>query len=264
MLSRHRGAYRAAARGGVIALAILLYRPSPSFGEAQRPDQPPSADNKTEPGQNGRTAQILPPVKLVKTFQTPHATSDTSKNAKNTNNKSSADWWMVCLTFILSVAAVIQCEIFILQIFTTRSQLRAYVFIEKIKIKRRALSNNWDIMYTVKNNGVTPAHRVHIWATSSAFDGNTDFLFLIPNSPAYESLGSIAPHGDFIDNDESVESVSVADLKSGKRAIFLWGRILYKDVFRCSRRTDFCYFVGGESGLDGDEMFAYDKGNDST
>ena len=75
----------------------------------------------------------------------------------------------------------------------------------------------------------------------------------------------MGPSGDFIEEDADFEElVDMADLEAERKAIFLVGRIDYQDVFRGRQTTDFCFCFMGKLSAEGEQMSAYDEGNDST
>jgi hypothetical protein len=76
----------------------------------------------------------------------------------------------------------------------------------------------------------------------------------------------MAPNGDFFEFDEKLEGkATFEEIKSGRKAIFLTGNIIYDIVFGSSRHaTNFRFYIGGDEGCDGSEMFAASEGNDAT
>jgi hypothetical protein len=81
-----------------------------------------------------------------------------------------------------------------------------------------------------------------------------------------QSLGSIGPSGDFYDYVESLEgTATTAELQAEIKAIYLVGIINYETVFAQNfRTTNFRFFIGGDAGCEGKEMFADLEGNDAT
>jgi len=153
---------------------------------------------------------------------------------------------------------------------TAERELRAYVYVEKTNIK---FQGGWNIEYRLKNFGKTPAHNVRLISIAKVVDwngGNPE----IPVPNHVETVGSMAPQGDFFDFTEELEGRADFDeIKNGSKAIFLVGSIIYDIVFEPSRRTtDFRYYVGGDMNCDdfgkmnttGGEMFAASEGNDAT
>jgi hypothetical protein len=72
-----------------------------------------------------------------------------------------------------------------------------------------------------------------------------------------EDFGSMAPHGDFFEYDSEFLNISPLDMRLGERAIYLTGTIEYDTVFEMARRvTNFRYYIGGDMGIEGNEMYA--------
>jgi hypothetical protein len=73
------------------------------------------------------------------------------------------------------------------------------------------------------------------------------------------------PNGDFFEFDEKLEGVATLDeIKNGHKAILLSGTVVYSTVFAVPRReTNFRYYVGGDMGCEGDQLFAASDGNDA-
>ena len=144
-------------------------------------------------------------------------------------------------------------------------QLRAYVYIEKTKFRSTG-TDAWEINYRIKNFGLTPAHNVRLISIAKVVDWKERHPAEIPTPNHVETIGSMAPNGDFFEFDEKLEGIApVVDIRDGNKAIFLLGTIIYDTVFDIGRRTtSFSYYIGGDMGCDGDEMFAASEGNDAT
>ncbi len=146
---------------------------------------------------------------------------------------------------------------------TAERQLRAYIYVEKTDLSY--VNGAWKHSYRIKNFGQTPAHKVKLTSRTQAVDWNGGSPS-IPQPTNVENLGSMAPNGDFFDNENKIYgSATEAELRSGTKIVFLVGKITYLTVFNSTERfTDFQYYVGGSMGYTGGEMFADDKGNDAT
>lgn len=144
-------------------------------------------------------------------------------------------------------------------------QLRAYVYVEKTKFTFDNGTWDWAHSYQIKNFGQTPAHHVRVVSRSEVVDWS-DGHPQIPKPTDALSLGSMAPYGDFFENDCSINGVpTIQELNSETKAIFLVGTITYSTIFGGPERvTNFRYYVGGDMKYVGGEMYAYDDGNDAT
>jgi hypothetical protein len=63
---------------------------------------------------------------------------------------------------------------------------------------------------------------------------------------------------------EPLTAEDFAGLKSGKRAIFVYGEITYLDVFGKRRFTRYRYFTGGATGVRGVRLNGHEDGNEAT
>ena len=76
----------------------------------------------------------------------------------------------------------------------------------------------------------------------------------------------MAPNGDYFEFDVELEgTATLEEIKEGKKAIYLTGNIVYEIVFKNTLHiTNFRYYIGGDQGYDGNEMFADSTGNEAT
>jgi hypothetical protein len=113
---------------------------------------------------------------------------------------------------------------------TAERQLRAYVYVDNAYFEQLG-AITWRITYKIKNFGQTPAHNVRLVELAQVVewnDGNPG----IPQPTDSVELGSIAPGGDFFENEARLQGYCRwQDLYSGATAIYLVGIIRYRDVF---------------------------------
>ena len=124
-----------------------------------------------------------------------------------------------------------------------------------------ATRDEWSVTYKIKNSGSTPAHRTYVFAIAKAVAWPAEPL---PIPSARDSLGSLAPNGDFVDCDAGiVDGLTAEEFRTKAKVIFLVGKITYVDAFGRRRWTKFCYAAPSEARSDG-EMDIHDSGNEST
>jgi hypothetical protein len=176
-----------------------------------------------------------------------------------------ADWSSSdTIAAIASIAGLLQVAALIFTIFVMirngRRQLRAYVFVENAWAKRVADKDEWTIKYRVKNTGATPAYKARVTDIAKAVDWTISAL---PKPIQTEYFGTMAPNGDFIEQDsDTVTGVTNEELRNVTKTILLVGRIDYLDAFKCKRWTEFCFCTSDEDPSDG-EMSVYDRGNEA-
>jgi hypothetical protein len=144
---------------------------------------------------------------------------------------------------------------------TAERQLRAYVYFKETKVDFAA----WKIAYRIDNFGQTPAHKVRLLTIAKVVDWVDGKPAAIPIPDRVETIGSMAPNGDFFEFEIDIEGIATEDeIKQGTKAIYLTGNIVYQTVFdRALRVTNFRYYIGGDQGYE-TEMLADSLGNDAT
>jgi hypothetical protein len=146
---------------------------------------------------------------------------------------------------------------------SSERQLRAYLYIEKIPVKRHG--DTFRVAFWIKNFGQTPAHNAKVEYVFEIVDCVDKKPTEIPVATDTASLGSIAPLTDSYELDDQLTGVDLLSIQSGDKAIYLTGSITYDTEFSQGRVTNFRYLIGGEIGWEGDdEMSADDSGNDAT
>jgi hypothetical protein len=146
---------------------------------------------------------------------------------------------------------------------TAERQLRAYIYIEKVRFK--LTGDLCNIKYRIKNFGQTPAYNVRVLSAAAVVDWNNGVPQIpIPNE--VETLGSMAPREDFFWLEQKADiAADRASIEGGTRAIFLVGTIVYEVAFEIrARETNFSYYIGGDAGTNGKQMLASSIGNDAT
>jgi hypothetical protein len=153
---------------------------------------------------------------------------------------------------------------------TARQQLRAYVFVDNISIWNVTTPLTWEVASSykptgaeithssrgpfitmqIRNTGQTPAHYVVNWGHIVVREFPLVGKLVLPPAP-FVTKNSI-PAGGISIKTLSIEKLltadEVADLKSNKKAIFVFGYIKYRDAFGKRRRTEYRFFYNGYSG----------------
>jgi|SRR5882672_1529792 len=133
--------------------------------------------------------------------------------------------------------------------YSMRMQLRSYVYPRFMNLAEPIVPNKiTKIANGYENGGNTPAFNVSSLATTeSIVDGsNPKFIFKALTG----SKASIAPRGTF---DEQVfigpqTPTQIAQIRTGKRKIYVVGRITYSDVFNTAHHTEYCMMLVPETG----------------
>ena len=291
MPDSHRSAYRALARSGLAFVALLvcgaLDRPAPSGGDPQNTAEAQAQAQQDRPGYGYPSP--APVVVNVNPNQQPRAEEGSGRP-----KDYSTDWWMFGVTVILAFIACVQVAVFRRQarrLYQTIDQmrqseireLRAYVFVTSIDIanvapstlpeNKRTPAHLHDpttppkIRLFLNNSGKTPAYDVII--SSHMFMEKADYK-LLPHEPPdiKTSKTIIAPGGSTVHNTDLGDVPNITQLHgimTGAYAIFINGKITYKDAFGKDRWTRFAFFHNSDSGTVGEttEVSGCTEGNEA-
>jgi hypothetical protein len=169
---------------------------------------------------------------------------------------------IVLLTFVASGLLIIAY----LGITTARAGMRAYVAVAEAHLENIGDGQIPIAVLTIRNFGRTPAYQLTQWARVGAD------VFPLKNEPPKAKKDKtlptrvLAPQGDVVLRPKYKTSLSadgIAALEAGTHAIYVRGKIEYRDAFNRKRRTNYLLFAGGKIGFTG-ELSAYVTGNDAT
>lgn len=156
---------------------------------------------------------------------------------------------------------------------TAERQLRAYVLVTAVRIENIGGGNAPEAIVTIKNCGQTPAYELTQWSNMG--------LDLFPHSidPPMrdrpdDKMGKhpLGPNSELFsrptlgtkEKPRRLQAFEIDGLAKGDIAIYVIGRIRYRDAFGKSRITDYRFFYGGPLGITDGAMAAYSEGNTTT
>jgi hypothetical protein len=155
---------------------------------------------------------------------------------------------------------------------SAQRQIRAYVGPEGATIGD---GTTWDppqpnvpgVVMFIKNFGQTPAYKVVSWAQIAVIavkDENT--MLIVP--PMVEqfstTVGSGASYNKISKLDRQLAPNEIADIAAGVRAIYWYGRIEYRDIFKRPRFTNFRLRYMGQYPPPANAILNFsEKGNDT-
>jgi hypothetical protein len=147
---------------------------------------------------------------------------------------------------------------------TARAQLRAYVMVEGAKVINFGATPT--VQVTLKNSGQTPAHDVSVWGSVDVAIYPLQEKADPPSTPP-DQEGTIGS-GSFIywtgTPDRTLVRDEIDGVLSGEAALYVFGKALYKDVFRRDQTTEFCFAYGGPHRTPSGAMFQYKNWNKAT
>lgn len=150
---------------------------------------------------------------------------------------------------------------------TAERELRAYLFTDSAKIASPPSNQGGSITLVLKNFGLTPVYNYTLsWGVRvvSAIPGGVapDVPEVTPSDQLRGPLPPGATHSlrpplPVLTDDE------LGELASGKKLLYAYGKIVYKDAFGKRRFTKFCYAWGGIYGSGVGHLAFADKGNEA-
>jgi hypothetical protein len=288
----------------VLGLAILFALPVDSWGQFQTPPahQPPVSRHRISPPPpqaetaQPQTAQPQTPQPQTPQPQTPQpqttdergteksplvvttlkSNEEIAKDNQDRRYRAYNTYAMMSVGAAIAILALLQLATFVVMIRTSRSQSRAYVQVDSVKVFNAMDDKTGPSIahVVIKNFGQTPAHKVTT-ASQFAFEKypppSTLNLVISDKefSAANHSRIRLAPG-------QAQEIVEVANrpplneqerraLLEGGSAIFVYGEIRFTDVFGRNHRSRYRYILGGPVGVrSGGSLVAWEDGNDAS
>ena len=131
---------------------------------------------------------------------------------------------------------------------TSKQELRAYVGVTDGGVTLLGKEGETIGLVVIKNAGQTPAHNLLFYGRMKVGSLEKPILEDVPNinDRVNDSRSALFP-GQSVSRHISLELTEAVlkEVQGGTRAIHVWGRVNYTDVFGSSQATDFRYFVTG-------------------
>jgi hypothetical protein len=158
---------------------------------------------------------------------------------------------------------------------THRAELRAYVFPELATLFDGTMQNpplspnfNWPMVsMTFKNSGRSPAKQVVTWAEIDVIEPRHEGTLVVPPLKKIfaMSLGAGATFPKFVRYQRQLNAQEIADVTTGSKRIYLYGRAEYLDIFGTTQWTTFrVYYWGTFPNPIGIAFNNCEDGNDSS
>ena len=98
-----------------------------------------------------------------------------------------------------------------------------------------------------KNAGQTPAYNVRVYAQLSVIEPKNESTLIVPPLQAgmYSVLGPNVGMRSPRSLNRNLTAGEIADIRTGMKAIYLFGRIEYRDAFKKNRFTTFRMMYSG-------------------
>ena len=157
---------------------------------------------------------------------------------------------------------------------TARRELRAYLFVDAYELGDGThldpdnLHGKVALFIAIKNSGSTPAHRVAHWSAVDITSLADEASMTAPAKLEPTNLSTIPPGGNITGTrvmPKKPTARTVAAIKAGRSAVFVYGAIEYWDVFDRRHRTDYRLKFTGAWPPPPNPVLAYcGSGNDAT
>jgi hypothetical protein len=246
----------------MFAVLPFLHGPAPRFAES---GSPPQAHTE----QAAQQAAAKPDGSISAPFfiRIPKTAKEEAEDAADRHEKSSTDRWLmiftgaVALFTLLLVGATVLLyrageRQLTLATDTAQRQLRAYVGItvpdSELRHPDQSLESSepsiFKMALEIRNSGQTPAYDMITRFTTMLLDhpvaADHDFSRPIGTNPSVAVLNPSAhirsesePHPLSADEIEEIKD------PNGKRRLYSFGEIKYRDAFNTSRHTHFCFYT---------------------
>jgi|SRR5579862_584756 len=214
---------------------------------------------------------------VIKLLPPEHAPIESTEKA--TGNLRSGWGLSDKIAVIASVVAFLQFAALvwtvIVMVLNGRRQLRAYVGPENIGLfegnmmspPQAARVNVPGIAMLIKNSGQTPAYKVVSWAQIAVIPVKDEHLQLALPKMEERFSNTLSAGSTFNKSlwfDRPLTATEIADLGTGVRAIYLYGRIEYQDAFKKRRFTNFRFHYIGQFPPPPNVILSFsDRGNDA-
>lgn len=277
--------------------------PAPSIGEEGNPPQIHSPRIQQKAESDKREAEQSPLINKI--INSPKTYAEANQERKDQNEKASQDWWIVRFTGAIAAIALCQFLALIAQVIamayqakrlretvsqmqvSEERQLRAYVGISSIAIANvanplpptdgqsgpqtpAALTRDCGpiAFVEIKNTGQTPAYNV-LHGTGIGIHEFPLQDSLSMGEPSGHITKGVLPVGATSDktiiDDDLLTLQEIEQLRAGTAKIYVYGVIIYEDVFKKVRHTYYRYMHPSVDNIIGvsTRLTVCDEGNEA-
>ncbi|MDL1981669.1 MAG: hypothetical protein LWX02_09425 [Deltaproteobacteria bacterium] len=270
--------------------------PSPTPTKtSNEPKSHPKGQKNTTSNQQQITDRSISSDNSAITQQTKPPAND--KSDKKDSN-ATTNWWIVVFTAVLALAAVAQFFTALFQLrrlrqtvevtkeaadaakksadatertvlamqATAQRQLRAYVCVPgaTIKMLKKTDGTYAHVVLRYKNAGQTPGHDVRTWIALHIAEYPLNKVLVQPPHDAKYSPFIISPGSEqFLPNEIRITPEQLPVFGTIKATLYVYGEILYRDVFGIERLTNYRLLYGGDEGTFGTRLRPDLEGNEA-
>jgi hypothetical protein len=256
----------------ILGMALLLAMMVDSSGQSRQepPRQNPGGTQQRTNTEQRDTDQV-PPSIIKKLPAEDIQQKPAADEQKGPDNRS--DTWALSdkIAVIASIVALLQFFALVGTLFvlmsTARRQLRAYVLISSAQIHDFGIEHPPRVEVIIKNSGQTPAFDLLSWGGMiiEKFPLNIELALPPPDikqSQTAQGPGDSSSHS--ITAGRPLTKIETDVVIAGGMAIYVFGEIKYKDIFKTERSTRFRMMYGGGGGAAPDGALTFcEEGNDA-
>jgi hypothetical protein len=180
-----------------------------------------------------------------------------AQKTEASEKKSTIDveWWLVWVGIIQAVALVLTIGAMIRQTGvlkdTGKRQLRAYVGMTECCLKLDP-PDVPEGQVTIKNCGQTPAQRVRHWIGIAVLPHPLVSKLPVPPGGLQMSVSILPPdsrHTLVVPVKMPIRAQDLQSLYTPEHTVYVYGHVVYEDIFGDEWSTDYRFFCGGRDGL---------------
>jgi hypothetical protein len=251
-----RGLILAALAFGVSVVPIPQGSPQPSRRIINK-DSPSSSQPPADTQKNQQSAEAGP-IQAILTAITQiqqQQAEEQKTEAYEKKNTIDLEWWLVWVGIVQAAALILTIWAIIRQTGvlqnTAKKQLRAYVGVSECGLKLEP-PNIPEGQVNVKNCGQTPAYKVRHWVGIAVLPH--PLVSKLPEPPGgLQSSVSILPPGGHhtlvVPVKTPIRACDLPSLYSPEHTVYVYGQIVYEDIFGDEWSTDYRFFCGGLDGI---------------
>jgi hypothetical protein len=240
---------------------------------------PSHKSKKSEPAPSTADGRTIPKSSNTKADRT------TDKEPSKLSN----DWGLSDKIAVVAIVVgflqflVLLATVLVMMLVATR-QLRAYISVAKAGVfaampngllvipeEQIATGARPTSILEFENFGQTPAYDVVFYGDIALVPWPLDPASLpavdMSVGRSKEILGPGGTRKKFDIPDDRFPSLTDGDLeglRTGRLAIFVYGEVRYRDIFKRKRHTEYRWFIGGPTGMRGTMLAAHDQGNNAS
>jgi hypothetical protein len=261
----------------LMLIATLLLFSSLAWGQSQEPPRQNSQSTEQNPNAEQRGTERAP---FVIKIQPAQAQQETAARSNNKIEKGFDGWGLSDkIAAVASFAAFLQFIALLatvsVMLWTATRQMRAYVYADNAGLYEGMMltppmpvhANEPGVVLVWRNTGQTPAVKVISWGQIAVIEPANEHTLVVPplQDIYFNNLGSGGTANKAIWFGRALTASEITDIGVGVRAIYLYGRIEYRTIFKRKKWTSFRFRYSGAFPPPSGVIFQVcEKGNDAS